>query len=190
MSNDGSPVPVLPRKRRTWRFIAVVVIIVLTLVGFLSYAIYRSLQCNTLAGCPPYPKLSIQSGNAQVESFAPTLCQTTQFTAVCPIDIVGGNSGDVTLNVIFQVFQAGASQGGTEAAFLVYSSAARYVNFTSIPNCAFTSAPSLNTRGCNVPTNGSAEFRFNFNVSPNYTLSNQHWSDSVTVYMWQPCCFP
>ena len=190
MSDYGSPAPVLPKKRRTRRFFAVVVIIALTLAGFLGYAIYQSLQCNTLVGCPPYPKLSIQGGNAHVESLAPTSCQTTQFTAVCPIFIVGGNSGDVTVNVSFQVFQPGTYAGGTGVAFLVYSSAARYVNFTSMPNCAFTSGPSLNIRGCNVPSNGSMDFQFNFTVSSSYTGSNQRWPDSVTVYMWQTCCFP
>jgi hypothetical protein len=188
MSDQGPPAPVLPKKWRTKRIIAVVVIIGLTFVGFTAY-VYQS-QCPPLVGCPPYPKLSIQSASAQVESFAATLCQTTDLTAVCPIDIVGGNSGDVTLNVSYQVFQPGTYEGGTGVAFLVYSSAARYVNFTSIPDCAFTSGPSLNARGCNVPSNGSAEFRFNFTVSSNYNESNQRWPDSVTVHMWQTCCLP
>src|SRR5882672_6175334 len=98
MSDHGSPVPVLPKKWRTRRFIAVVVIIGLTLVGFLGYSIYQNIRCGSLVGCGPYPKLSIQGGKAQVESLAPTICQTTEFTAVCPIFIVGGNSGNVTLN--------------------------------------------------------------------------------------------
>jgi hypothetical protein len=190
MSDQSPPAPVLPKKRRTGRIIAVVVIIGLTLAGFLGYVIYQGLQCDTLVGCPPYPTLSIQSGNAQVESFAATLCQTTQLTAVCPIYIVGGNSGDVTLNVALQGVRPGAYEGGIEVAFLVYSSAASYVNFTSIPDCAFTSGPSLNARGCNVPSNGSAEFRFNFTVSSSYNESNQRWPDSVTVHMWQTCCLP
>ena len=190
MSEDSSPPPVLPKKRRIGRRIMVLAIVGLTLVGFLGYVIYQNVQCNPLVGCGPYPKLSVQSGKAQVESFAPTICQTTDFTAVCPINIVGGNSGNVTLNVTFQVFQPGSYAGGVGVAFLVYSSAARYVNFTSIPDCAFTSGPSLNTKGCNVPTNGSSEFRFNFTVSSSYTSSNQRWPDSVTVHMWQTCCFP
>jgi len=189
MSNDGPSAAVLPKKRRIRLFIAVVVIIGLTLVGLLAYAIYQSLQCGNLVGCGPYPKLSIQGGNAQVESFAPTICQTTEFTAVCTISIVGGNSGNVTLNVALQGVRPGTYVGGVEVAFLVYS-AARYVNFTSIPNCAFTSGPSLDTRGCNVPSNSSVEFRFNFTVSSSYTGSNQRWPDSVTVYMWQTCCLP
>lgn len=190
MSNYGSPAPVLPKKRRTRRSIAVVVIIGLTLVGFLAYAIYQNLQCDSLVGCGPYPKLSIQGSKAQVESSGPTICQTTEFTAVCPIFIVGGNSGNVTLNVTLQGVHPGTYVGGVSVAFLVYSSAARYVNFTSIPDCAFTSGPSLDVRGCNVPSNGSVEFRFNFTVSASYTGSNQRWPDSVTVYMWQTCCFP
>jgi len=189
MSDYGSPAPVLPKKRRIWRFIAFVVIIGLTLVGFLAYTIYQNLQCGSFEGCAPYPKLSIQGARAQVESSGPTICQTTEFTAVCPIFIVGGNSGNVTLNVTFQVFHPGTYAGGAFVAFLVYSSAAPYVNFTSIPDCAFTSGPGLDARGCNVPSNGSAEFRLNFTVSSSYG-SNQRWPDSVTVYMWQTCCFP
>ena len=190
MSEDRSPAPGLPKKRRIRRLIMVVAIVGLTLVGVLAYAVYQNVQCGGLVGCGTYPKLSVQSGKAQVGSFAPTICETTEFTAVCPIFIVGGNSGNVTLNVTFQVFQPGTYQGGVEVAFLVYSSAARYVNFTSIPPCAFTSGPSLNTKGCNVPSNGSSEFRFNFTVSSSYTASNQRWPDSVTVHMWQTCCLP
>jgi hypothetical protein len=140
-------------------------------------------------GCGPYPTLAIRGATAQVGSNGPTICQTTNFTAVCPIYIVGGNSGKVTLNVTFQGVQPGTYVGGTLVAFLVYSSAARYVNFTSIPSCAYTSGPSLNARGCRIPPNSSVKFQFYFTVSTSY-ISNRGWPDSVTVDMWQTCCFP
>ena len=74
--------------------------------------------------------------------------------------------------------------------FLIYSSAASDVNFTSIPNCAYESGPSLNAQGCQVPPNGSVEFQFNFSVSQNYNASDQRWPDSVTLSMWQSGGFP
>ncbi|MDA4124679.1 MAG: hypothetical protein OK438_04415 [Thaumarchaeota archaeon] len=190
MSDTDSSAPELPKKRRSWRFVAVVMIIGLALVGFLAYATYQNAQCDHLVGCGPFPTLSIQGGRAQVGSLGPTICQTTEFTAVCPIYIVGETSGDVTLKATFQGVNPGTYVGGAYVAFLVYSSAAHYVNFTSIPDCAFTSGPSLDARGCNVPSNGSVEFRFNFTVSSSYAGSGQSWPDSVTVYMWQSCCFP
>ena len=192
MSRSDSSAPTLPKKPRRWRLIAVVAVIALALVGFFAYTTYQNPQClASLVGCPPYPSLSIQGAEAQVGSSGPTICQTTQFTAVCTVYLVGYRSGGVVLNVTFNVPQAGTYGGGAFVAFLVYSSAARYVNFTSIPECAFTSGPSLDASGCNVPSNGHEEFRFNFTVSSNYTgTSRGSWPDSITVSMWQTCCFP
>ena len=192
MGDDSSSVRESPKKSRSWRFIAVVVVIGLALVGFFGYTAYLNAQCNIgLVGCGPYPTLSIQYAKAQVGSTGPSICQTIRFTAVCPVYLAGSHSGDVVLNVTYKVPQAGTYVGGVFVAFLVYSSAARYVNFTSIPDCGFTSAPSLDARGCNVPSNGFGEFRFNFTVSSIYAGSSRgSWPDSVTVYMWQACCFP
>ena len=146
-------------------------------------------ECPLLVGCGPYPVLSIREAMAQVGSSGPAICQTTNFTAVCPVYIIGGDSGRVILNASFQVPQPGAYVGGAYVAFLIYSSAANYVSFTSIPACAFTSGPNLNVPGCNVPSNGQAEFQFAFSVSSSYGNSSQRWPDSVTVDMWQTCCF-
>jgi hypothetical protein len=146
--------------------------------------------CNPLVGCGPYPTLAIHGAQAQVGVYEPTVCQTANFTVFCVVYIVGGDSGKVMVNVTFQGVQPGTYVGGAEVAFLVYSSAARYVNFTSIPTCAYTSGPSLDAMGCQVPSNGQAEFQFAFSVSPSYGVSNQRWPDSVTVFMWQTCCFP
>jgi len=192
MSGNDSSAPGQPKKSRSWRFIAVVVVVALALVGFLAYTTYQNTQCGPgFVGCGPYPTLSIQDARAQVGSSGPSICQTTKFTAVCSVYIVGYQSGKVMLNVTFKDPQAGTYAGGALVAFLVYSSAARYVDFTSIPDCAFTSGPNLDTRGCNVPSNGSAEFRFSFTVSSNYTGSSRgSWPDSVAVYMWQTCSFP
>jgi hypothetical protein len=181
----------MPNKSRRWRFIAVVVAVALALVGFLAYATYQNVQCGGLVGCGPYPTLSIKDAKAQVGSSGPTICQTTQFTAVCPVYLAGYNSGEVLLNATFQVPQTGSYVGGVFVAFLVYSSAASNVSYTSVPDCAFTSAPSLDARGCNIPSNGFVIFRFNFTVSSNYGGSARgSWPDSITVYMWQTCCFP
>lgn len=148
-----------------------------------------SATCPPLVGCPPYPILSINGAKAKVGSSGQP-CQTTNFTAICNVFIVGGDYGEVMLNVTYQVFQPGTYSGGVDVAFLIYSSAAQYVDFTSIPSCAFTSGPSYDIRGCNISSNGQAEFQFAFTVSPSYNMSSQRWPDSVTVDMWQTCCLP
>src|SRR5215467_2502779 len=163
MSGSDPSAPVRVKKWRSRRFTAIVVTITLAIAGVLGYVAYHTTQCEpSLVGCPPYPTLSIQSAQAQVAGFGPSTCPTSQYTAVCTVSIAGHRSGEVMLNVTFKVPQAGTYAGGVTAEFLVYSSASSYVNFSSIPSCAFTSGPSLDTRGCNVPANGSSEFQFNF----------------------------
>lgn len=147
-------------------------------------------ECPPLVGCGPYPILAIHGAGAQVGSFEPTGCQTTNYTANCVVYIVGGDSGKVMVNVTLQGVRPGTYVGGAHVAFLVYSSAARYVNFTSIPTCAYTSGPSYDVEGCQIPPNGQVEFQFAFSVSPSYGTSNQRWPDSITIYMWQTCCLP
>jgi hypothetical protein len=162
-------------------------------VSILAYGAYQSVWCAGLLGCGPYPKLSVQSGIARVGDSGPSTCVTTQFTAVCEVGIVGHSSGGVTLNVTYDVPQAGTYAEGAYVAFLVYSSAARYVNFTSIPFCASTYGPpgEMDALACNVPSNGNVVFRFNFTVSSAYTGSGAgSLPDSVTVQMYQVCCFP
>jgi len=149
-----------------------------------------SSQCPLLVGCGPYPTLAILGAKVLVGSNGPTTCQTTAFSAVCPVYMIGGDTGKVMVNVTFKGVQPGTYIGGSYVAFLVYSSAAHYVNFTSIPTCAYTSGPSLEAEGCNVPSNGQVEFRFAFSVSPSYNPSGQQWPDSMTVSMWQTCCLP
>ena len=65
-------------------------------------------------GCGPYPTLSIQSAQAKGASNGPTICQTTRLTAVCPIYIIGGDSGKVTLTAAFQGVKQGAYVGGVQ----------------------------------------------------------------------------
>jgi hypothetical protein len=178
------------RNQKRWIVLALVVIGIVVVAGFVLLSAYFTQECPPLVGCGPYPTLAIQGAKAQVGSYGPTICQTTAFTAVCSVYIVGGDSGKVMVNITFQRVQPGTYVGGASVAFLVYSSAAHYVNFTSIPTCAYISGPSLDAEGCRVPSNGEAEFQFAFSVSPSYGASNQRWPDSVTVTMWQTCCFP
>ncbi len=147
-------------------------------------------QPSLAVSCPPFSAvLKIQGANTQIGSARGPLCQTTNFTAVCLVDFTSGESGKVNANITFQVSQPEAYLGGAYVAFLVYSSAPRYVNFTSIPSCAFTSGTSLAANGCNIPLNATVEFQFNFTVSPGYNLDGGVM-DSVALYMWQTCCFP
>lgn len=171
-----------------------VVVGIVVIAGVVFLPSYFAPECPSLPGCGPYPKISIQDATAQVGSNEPTTCQITQLSAiqlaaVCLIVIAGGDSGKVTVNATYEGVKPGTYVGGAGVAFLIYSSAARYVNFTSIPACAYTSGPNLSVRGCQILPNSSVESEFDFSVSQNYTALNQRWPDSLTVSMWQTCCF-
>jgi hypothetical protein len=175
-----------PHKNRRRIILALVAIGIVAIAGIVLVPYYVEQNCPPLVGCGPYPTLSIQNANAQVGSNGPTLCQKTQLTAVCPVNIAGGDSGRVTITAAFEGVKLGEYVGGMPVEFLVYSSAASYVSFNSIPSCASTSGPSLNGgQRCQIPSNGQAEFQFDFTVSQNYNTANQEWPDSVTVTMWQ-----
>lgn len=189
---EGQPHP--ERGRWIISVLVGVAVGIVVIAGVVFLPSYLAPECPSLPGCGPYPKISIQDATAQVGSNGPTMCQITQLTVtqlavVCPIDIVGGSSGKVTVNATYQGVKPGTYLGGAGVAFLIYSSAAHYVNFTSIPNCAYTSGPNLSAQGCQILPNSSVEFQFDFSVSQNYTASNQRYPDSVTVSMWQTCCF-
>ena len=168
------------RNRRKWIGLGLATVGIVVVAGFVLLPGYFTQECPPLVGCGPYPTLAIQGAQAQVGSYGPTVCQRTACTAVCSVYIVGGDSGKVMVNVTFQGVQPGTYVGGALVAFLVYSSAAHYVNFTSFPTCAYTSGPSLDPKGCQVPPNDRVELQFAFSVSPSYSASNQRWPDSVT----------
>jgi hypothetical protein len=143
-----------------------------------------SLSICSGAPCGSHPEPSIQGATAQVDAFSPTPCQTTPTVATCSVFLSGGDRGTITLNVS----GSGGGKGGPQVEFLVYSSAASYVSFTSIPSCAHASAPSHEDSGCQVSARPSQSFVFSFVVAANYGDATARWPDSISVVMWMNCC--
>ena len=186
-----------PPKREFWRkrVVLTIVVIALTVAGVTVYAAYQLSGCgNTLVGCGPPVYPAIQSAHAYVNSVSDS-CQIMTNNAVCSIWINGGDSGNVTMNVHNVNQQNG--QGGNRVQFMIYSSEPQYVNFTSIPQCGYTTAPNFNSPSCIIsgPTSQNLQpFQFNFIVSPSYGVSSSGGSfrqpASVTIIMYQTCCWP
>jgi hypothetical protein len=85
----------------------------------------------------------------------------------------------------------GSEGSGSVIDFWVYSSLPNYINFTAIPTCAYTSStPPLNEQaGCNIPGDLPQTFQFVFTVSESYGASNLRELASITIVMYQTCCF-
>src|ERR1700756_872811 len=132
--------------RIKWLVVGVVILVVLVLSGFAISTLSKQSARGLVFGPIPHPV--IQGGHVDL-AFSDTICQSTPYLAVCPIYIYqGGEAGNVTLNVIDQDQQGG--QGGSRAQFLVYSSDARFINFTSLPTCGYTSAPNYTSPSCPI----------------------------------------
>jgi hypothetical protein len=170
--------------------LAIVAIFVIGFAALTAYFFYFQTLCGLACGPGVYPV--IQSGQIYINSTWEGNCQRTSLVAVCPVDMSPGDTGNVTLNVINENQKAG--QGGNRVQFLVYSSETKYVNFTSIPPCGYTSTPNWTSTSCNVPGPQAQTFQFDFTVSPSYppssTGANFRQPASITVVMYQTCCWP
>jgi hypothetical protein len=180
MSDNDSTAQGLPKSSKNWRFIAIVVIIALALVGFLIYATYLNSQCG-FVGCGPVDEPVIL--NAQVVHSSKTwdCAVVTQSSLVnCQIDISAGDSGTVVLNL--------TSQGGNSSvAFGTSSSESQYVHFTSTYPCLYSSAPpDYNTARCPVSQSGST-YRFNYTVAQGLPTPQQA---ILTIAVTKTCCWP
>ncbi len=162
------------------RRIVLALLVLATLVVVGVVVVELSSPCGALA-CGTVPEPAIRGANAQVDSFLPSACQTTLDVATCRVYLGGGDNGTVSLNVSIR----GRSQGQShQVEFLVYSSAASYVGFTSIPSCAHTSAPSYEDQGCQISGAAVETFHFSFVVSKDYGDATPRWPDSISVVMW------
>jgi len=160
--------------------LALLVLATLVAVGLVLVLAELSSPCGALA-CGTVPEPVIRGATAQVGSFTPSACQTTPDVATCRVYLGGGDNGTVSLNVSIR----GQSQGQShQVEFLVYSSAASYVSFTSIPSCAHTSAPSYEDQGCQISGAAVETFHFSFVVSKDYGDATPRWPDSISVVMW------
>ncbi|MDE1853964.1 MAG: hypothetical protein KGI38_09525 [Thaumarchaeota archaeon] len=166
----------------------------LVTVGVTAYASLSSgnSSCNGLVcSAIPYPK--IQSGRVFTSTNSPTNCEMLTDAAVCPVYFGAGDNGTVIVGISEMGATPGTYVGGIQVQLLVYSSDSQYVTFTSIPSCAHTIAPPLNTAGCVVSGSSPTPFTFNFTVSkdyPSYSSTSGHWPSSITVDVIMSCCLP
>jgi len=166
--------------------------VAVTIAAYASLSSSSSPPCNGLV-CGPIPYPKIQSGRVFTSTNGPTDCELTNDTAVCPVYFSAGGNGTVVIGVSEMDATPGTYAGGIQVQLLVYSSDSQYVTFTSIPSCAYTVAPPLNTVGCGVSGPSPLPFTFNFSVSedyPSYSSTSGHWPSSITVNVIKSCCWP
>lgn len=174
-----------PNQKRSRRklVLSVVVVALLAIAGFAIYLEYEQARCGLACGGAGYPVIQhAQTNTPQGEGG----CQLLLTVAVCSVYVNGGNSGTVNLTVA----NHGNDGGGSRIEFTVYSSEPRYINFTAIPTCAYTSAPEYDAASCPVSGNSPQTFHFAFAVSQGYGTSSSRQFASVTIVMYQTCCFP
>jgi len=184
------------KKRRRWLVLAVVIVAVVATTGYTINYAYEQAKCQPLT--PPGCGGGIDSPiiqHAQVSTTgAEDNCQFERMNAiswetVCSVYVNGGNTGTINLTV---TTSSSPVNGGSLVDFWVYSSLPNYINFTSIPTCAYTtSTPPLNeAASCNIPATSSQTFQFVFTVSQSYGASSLREDASVTIVMDKLCCFP
>lgn len=166
--------------------------VTVAVIAYVSLSSSGNSPCNGLV-CGPIPYPKIQSGRAFTGTSGPTNCEMLTDAAVCPVYFSAGDDGTVVIGVSEMDATPGAYVGGIQVQLLVYSSDSQYVTFTSMPSCAYTVAPPLNTAGCVVSGSSPTPFTFNFAVSkdyPSYSSTSGHWPSSITVSVIMSCCFP
>ena len=188
----------MSRLRRVGRKRLVLVAAILAAASVaIAIAAYASVSswsppCNGLV-CGPIPYPKVQSGKVFTGTNGPTICELMTDAAVCPVYFSAGDNGTVVIGVSEMDATPGTYVGGIQVQFLVYSSDSQYVTFTSMPSCAYTVAPPLNTAGCTVSGISPQPFTFAFSVSkdyPSYSSTSGHWPSSITVNVIKSCCWP
>lgn len=184
------------RFRRLGRKKLILIAAILALVSVVAAAAaYTSLYSCTGLACGPIPYPKVQSGRVFTSTSAsPTICEVLTDAAVCPVFFSAGNNGTVVIEVSEGGnIKPGSYVGGIDVQLLVYSSDSQYVAFNSMPSCAYTVAPPLNTAGCVVSGSSPQSFTLGFAVSqdyPSYAATTGHWPSSITVKVTMSCCFP
>ena len=172
--------------------IVAAVSVTVAVIAYVSLSSSGSSSCSGLV-CGPIPFPEIQSGRVFTGTSGPTNCEMLTDAAVCPVNFVAGDNGTVVVGVSEMGAAPGSYVGGIQVQLLVYSSDSRYVTFTSMPGCAYTVAPPLNTAGCVVSGSSPMPFTFNFTVSkdyPSYSSTSGHWPSGITVSVIMSCCWP
>lgn len=176
-------------KRRRRRIVLASTLVLVIAAAGLGIYVFEQATCSWACGGIPSPV--IQSAQAST-SLAESSCQFGRATdiswnVVCAVYANGGDSGMVTLTVA----DHGPGDAGSDIDFLVYSSEPQYINFTAIPACAHTTAPPLNDEApCPVSGSSPQAFQFAFATAQSYGASSLRELVSVTIVMYQTCCFP
>src|SRR4029077_4562643 len=102
---------------------------VIVSAALIGYFVYFQPFCGLACGPTVYPV--IQSAHIHINSRWDGNCRQVSDAAVCTVEMNPGDTGNVTLSVINEDQKAG--QGGNRVQFVVYSSEAKYINFTSFP---------------------------------------------------------
>jgi hypothetical protein len=158
-----------------------------------AVAAYTSLYSCIGLVCGPIPYPKIQSGIVRTGTSGPTNCELLSDAAVCSVFFSAGENGTVDIGISEMGAKPGTYVGGIQVQLLAYSSDSQYVSFTSMPSCAYTVAPPLNTAGCTVSGSSPQSFTFGFGVSedyPSYSSTSGHWPSSITVRVIMSCCWP
>lgn len=172
------------------RIIVILIIGILVaapIVGYILYENYEVLTCGIACGPSAVPSIqSAWSYSLHEEAY----CQLGKIAsvAVCEVAGNGGQSGNITVNVSNR---GGTASENSRVNFAIYSSVPQYINFTSLPTCAYTSSPSLiNATSCLISGNSPQSFQFVYAVSASYGASSFREPASITIVMYQTCCWP
>ena len=180
----------LDRRKRRKRVVLTIADVILLAGAGLGIYVFEQATCVWACGSIGGPVIQSAQANttlAQGNCQFPSTSDISRAT-VCSVYVDGGNSGTITLTVA----NHGNEGEGSDVDFWVYSSLPDYINFTAIPTCAYTSStPPLNgPASCNIESNSPQSFQFTFTVSESYGSSSLRELASVTVMMYQTCCFP
>jgi hypothetical protein len=171
-----------PKKSRRWLLITILIVVVLTLVGFVAYTSYENSQCS-FVGCGPVDEPQILGASVTTSSgVSQPVCAvvTEGFVGItCEVTISGGTTGVITMNM--------TSLGGDSSVQFANYTSGPYVRFTSIPSCPLSPISDYNAPRCTVSGNGTS-FRFGYSVAQ--SLPHPEEVAILTITVTKTCCWP
>jgi hypothetical protein len=176
--------PALQESRKKSRKLSVVILVlgVFAFSALIGWSIfwYQNIQCGLACG-PPIDVPLIQTAHLSQSSSSETNCSiiARNLTTHCEISISRGDFGTISLNLK-------SENGDSRVQFGTNSTETSYIQFTSVPNCTYVSAPNYNSGGCIVPETGST-FLFNYTVSQSLPAPKQV---IFTIVVTKTCCWP
>ena len=179
----------VPRRR----LIAIVSLVVFAFSIFIGWGIFWyqnagassltgppvNVQCGLACGPPIDVPVILGAHSTQSQSVATCQIVAQNLTTRCEISISGGDQGTISLSLK-------SENGDSRVQFATNSSEPSFIQFTSVPNCTYSSAPDYNAGGCVVLQSGSM-FQFNYTVSQILSTSKQA---IFTIVVTKTCCWP